>query len=127
MGPLQIRILWFGIWQLLSRILRTSLWIRIPLLGLRGYYRYKPHTMVTIGGNLSHFFLNLLIFIPPLIFQQSNNYPPKILKYFKQTSSLGQKNFFVFFLKRDPCKVTSSVLLFGYNIQLSDRDIVGNC
>merc|ERR1719219_324699 len=40
-----------------------------------------------------------------------------------QTSSFGRKNFSVF-LKWELCKATSSVLLSGYNIQLSDCDIV---
>merc|ERR1711997_1050089 len=93
-------------------------------------------TDVTIGRFLSlsqslAILSKLANFYPP--FELSTNQqllPSKILKclFFSknillQTSSFGRKNF-SFFLKWDPCKATSSVLLSGYNIQLSDCDIV---
>merc|ERR1712079_959420 len=74
--PLQIRILRFGTPCILWWILRTSLRIRIRLLGIRGYYGYGP-ILWSLSVEILAVLSKVANFYPPLSFRQTNNYCPQ--------------------------------------------------
>merc|ERR1711913_178494 len=101
--PLQIRILWFGtpciLWWILQPILRTSLQIRIQLLGIRGYYGYGP-ILWSLSVEILAVLSKVANFYPP--FELSTNQQllsSKILKHFLTNIFIGTKEIFCFFEK----------------------------